>query len=98
MTTGSVLLISALKLMGIGMGVVFLMLGIMVLAIKWLSRLVSSEEVESITQAAPPCVCGVATPATIAVIGAAIHRYQSDHLTLSSNNSSMVRNGAEERI
>lgn len=42
MTAEPVLLIAALKLMGIGMGFVYLMLGLMVLAIKllaWLGKM-----------------------------------------------------------
>ncbi|MGL4205452.1 MAG: OadG family protein [Aeromonadaceae bacterium] len=79
MTAEALLLVAALKLMAVGMTVVFLMLGSMVLAIKWLSRVVATEEGEIICQVAPPCGSSVVTPATVAAIGAAIHRYQRDH-------------------
>lgn len=78
MTAESVLLIAALKLMGIGMGFVYLMLGLMVLAIKLLAWLAGQDEAVIVTQVAPPCTAGAVTPATLAAIGAAIHHYQTN--------------------
>ncbi len=77
------LLMAALKLMVIGMGFVYLMLGVMVLAIKILSWLARQAEETAIL---PITLLGRANtipPEHVAAIAAAIHHHQR----LASSNS-----------
>lgn len=82
MATSSGMMVEAFKLLMLGMGFVYLLLGIMVLAIKvlgWMARelpekqLFATALVESHPAASP-------SPVIVAAISAAIHRYQSQHL------------------
>jgi Na+-transporting methylmalonyl-CoA/oxaloacetate decarboxylase gamma subunit len=81
MATQSELMSEALKLLLLGMGFVFLMLGIMVLAIKalsYLTRDTGDTAAFSLTGSAP-----VLTPrlslSVLAAIGAAVHAYRGNH-------------------
>lgn len=84
------LLMAALKLMVIGMGFVYLMLGVMVLAIKILSWLARQAEVT-----VPMASLGSANPIPpghVAAIAAAIHHHQ--HL---ASSNSIASSRQEER-
>jgi Na+-transporting methylmalonyl-CoA/oxaloacetate decarboxylase gamma subunit len=80
MATQPGLMSEALKLLVLGMGFVFLMLGIMVLAIKALSYL--TRDTDGI---APPSLAGSVpvltpglSPSVLAAIGAAVHAYRGN--------------------
>ena len=84
------LLVAALKLMVIGMGFVYLMLGVMVLAIRILSWLARQAEVT-----VPMASLGSANPIPlghVAAIAAAIHHHQ--HL---ASSNSIASSRQEER-
>ena len=76
------LLMAALKLMVMGMGFVYLMLGVMVLAIKLLSWLVARPVEVTVPMASPHGATPI-PPGHVAAIAAAIHHHQR----LASSNS-----------
>ena len=70
------LLMAALKLMVIGMGFVYLMLGVMVLAIKLLSWLVKQAETTVTVPMASLHHANPIPPGHVAAIATAIHHHQ----------------------
>jgi oxaloacetate decarboxylase gamma subunit len=82
MTTGSGMMVEALKLLVLGMGFVYLLLGIMVLAIKalgWMARETEKPLLNATASATPPLAV-LPSPAIVAAISAAIHRHQAQGL------------------
>lgn len=76
------MMVEAFKLLVLGMGFVYLLLGIMVLAIKalgWIAR-EAPLELPTTTTLAVSRPADPPSPATVAAISAAIHRHQTGHL------------------
>ncbi len=81
MATGSGMMVEAFKLLVLGMGFVYLLLGIMVLAIKalgWVARETPREPPTAMTLG-EPLLADSPSPAIVAAISAAIHRHQTQH-------------------
>ena len=72
------LLMDALKLMLLGVGFVYLFLGLMVLAIKALAYL-AAEPAKPVAVAGNPIQDSSLPANTVAAIAAAVHRYRNDH-------------------
>ena len=82
MATGSGMMVEAFKLLVLGMGFVYLLLGILVLAIKvlgWIAR-EAPHELPTAATLAEAHLADSPSPATVAAISAAIHRHQTEHL------------------
>jgi sodium pump decarboxylase gamma subunit len=78
MATQLGLMSEALKLLVLGMGFVFLMLGIMVLAVKalsYLTRDTGGTASPSVAGSVHACTPGL-SPSLLAAIGAAVHAYR----------------------
>lgn len=71
------LLLQGVNLMFLGMGMVFLFLAILVVALNAMSRLAAYLSGPEAPQAAPPCAARREDTELIAVISAAINRYRS---------------------
>ena len=72
------LLMDALKLMLLGVGFVYLFLGLMVLAIKALAYL-AAEPARPVAAVGNPLQDSSLPANTVAAIAAAVHRYRNDH-------------------
>lgn len=72
------LLMEALKLLLLGMGFVYLFLGLTVLAIKALAYL-AAEPARPVAAAGNPLQDSSPPANTVAAIAAAVHRYRNDH-------------------
>ena len=72
------LLMEALKLLLLGMGFVYLFLGLTVLAIKALAYLAAEPE-RPVAVAGNPILDSSLPANTVADIAAAVHRYRNDH-------------------
>ena len=72
------LLMDAVKLMLLGVGFVYLFLGLMVLAIKALAYL-AAEPARPVAAIGKPLQDSSLPANTVAAIAAAVHRYRNDH-------------------